>query len=119
MCLYINNNSVPNNRTIYLIYGSTYEITCEALFSRPLVSLSIFFDNIDLNTYSNSSITQSSCNSNSTLCNSILKYNLTLNDSALSSISTIRCNAFNMTRPYDLNITKVFNIQIDIPSVCV
>jgi hypothetical protein len=91
--------------------------------SRPAISLSIFADNINLNTFSNSSVqilnSTSQCDSNM-ICTTILELNVTFNDQYLYSITSISCNAFNTTMPYNLNITEVFNVHIDIPSsVCI
>ena len=116
--LSIGNNLTNQLSVTNLTYGNTYQIACVALNSRPFVTLSIFANSINLNTFSNTtvSILQSyaQCDSNM-VCTSGLSLSLTINDQSLKAINTLTCNALNSTVPYTLNTSIFTNVRVFVP----
>jgi hypothetical protein len=118
----IGDNLISLNSITNLTYGNNYQLSCFARNSRPSVSLEIFANGINLNSYSASTVsviqTYSQCESNS-ICSTGLFLSLTLNDPTMVSIKTITCNALNVTSPFNLNVSLVTNIQITIPDTMI
>lgn len=108
-------NLIFQNQIVNLTYGYTYEFTCVAKNSRPLVSLLVIADNGYLNAFGNQtfSVAQSysQCDTKS-VCTTGLVFNLSFNDKKLQSIKTITCQALNTTLPYDMNTANSINVNI-------
>ncbi len=116
--LYIGSNPTSQSSITNLTFGNTYRISCIAQNARPVVSLSIYADGINLNSFSNLTVTSTELYNecqNTSICTSALILSLVLNDIKLSELKALTCNALNTSKPFNLNSTIYTNVFISKP----
>ena len=111
MLLAVESQFLNSSDTISFTYGSSYQIACIAHNSIPLLSLSIYANNINLNSLSGSNnktviIIKMDSICKNLVCYSSLVLNLTFNDIRLAEVDIITCVASNITSPFNLTSSK-------------
>jgi len=115
----VGDNLISLNSITNLIYGNNYQLSCFARNSRPSVSLEIFANGINLNSFSPSTVSviqsYSQCDSNS-FCITGLFLSFTLNDARLLKISYISCLASNKTSPFNIGYSILVPALVYVPT---
>jgi hypothetical protein len=114
--LTVDNQFLNRSDKINFSYGKSYQIACISQNSVPLLSLTIFANNINLNSLSDDSNQTIVINNMASICNNVgcysaLVLNLTFNDIKLAIVNQITCTAWNTTIPF--NLTSAYSIQAE------